>query len=120
LLAKKGLPIKQVLLPKQIGLIRAGGSGCCISVFASPPHPNTAKLFVNWFLSKEGQTLTHTLIPAIDRQSLRTDIPIGEVVSEQQRVPGKEYAFPDADPGMGAKQEETQKWVMKIWESRQK
>jgi iron(III) transport system substrate-binding protein len=120
LLAKKGLPIKQVRLPKQIGLIRAGGSGCCISAFANPPHPNAAKLFVNWFLSKEGQTLTHTLIPAIDRQSLRTDIPIGEVVTEQQRVPGKEYAFPDADPGMGAKQEETQKWVLKIWESRQK
>ena len=119
-LAKKGLPINQVRLPKQIGLVRAGGSGCCISVFANAPHPNAAKLFVNWFLSKEGQTLTHTLIPAIDRQSLRTDVPIGEVVAEQRRVPGKEYAFPDADPGMGAKQEEAQKWVLKIWESRQK
>jgi len=119
-LAKKGLPIKQVLLPKQIGLLRAGGSGCCISAFANAPHPNAAKLFVNWFLSKEGQTLTHTMIPAIDRQSLRTDIPIGEVVADQRREPGKEYAFPDADPAMGAKQEEAQKWVLKIWESRQK
>ena len=119
-LAKKGLPIKQVMLPKQLGLIRAGGSGCCISVFANAPHSNAAKLFVNWFLSKEGQTLTHTLIPAIDRSSLRTDIPIGEVVPEQRRAPGKEYAFPDADPAMGAKQEEAQKWVYKIWESRQK
>lgn len=119
-LAKKGLPIKQVMLPKQLGLIRAGGSGCCISVFANAPHSNAAKLFVNWFLSKEGQTLTHTLIPAIDRSSLRTDIPIGEVVPEQRRAPGKEYAFPDADPATGAKQEEAQKWVYKIWESRQK
>jgi ABC-type Fe3+ transport system substrate-binding protein len=119
-LAKKGLPIKQLLLPKQIGLLRAGGSGCCISVFASAPHPNAAKLFVNWFLSKEGQALTHTMIPAIDRSSLRTDVPTGEVVPEQRREPGKEYAFPDADPGMGAKQEEAQKWVLKLWESRQK
>jgi iron(III) transport system substrate-binding protein len=119
-LAKKGLPIKQVMLPKQLGLIRAGGSGCCISVFANAPHSNAAKLFVNWFLSKEGQTLTHTQIPAIDRSSLRTDIPLGEVVPEQRRAPGKEYAFPDADPAMGAKQEEAQKWVYKIWESRQK
>jgi iron(III) transport system substrate-binding protein len=119
-LAKKGLPIKQVFLPKQIGLLRAGGSGCCISVFASAPHSNAAKLFVNWFLSKEGQTLTHTMIPAIDRSSLRTDIPLGEVTADQRREPGKEYAFPDADPGMGAKQEEAQKWVLKIWESRQK
>jgi iron(III) transport system substrate-binding protein len=119
-LAKKGLPIKQVMLPKQIGLLRAGGSGCCISVFAGAPHPNAAKLFVNWFLSKEGQTLTHTLIPAIDRSSLRNDVPTGEVVPDQRRETGKEYAFPDADPGMGAKQEEAQKWVLKIWESRQK
>ena len=119
-LAKKGLPIKQIMLPKQVGLIRAGGSGCCISVFANAPRPNAAKLFVNWFLSKEGQTLTHTMIPAIDRSSLRTDIPIGEVTPDQRREPGKEYAFPDADPNMGVKQEEAQKWIFKLWESRQK
>ena len=120
MLAKKGLPIKQIFLPKQVGLIRAGGSGCCISVFDNAPHPNAAKLFINWFLSKEGQTLTHTMVPNIDRSSLRNDIPIGEVVPDQRRTPGVEYAFPDADPTMGAKQEEAQKWVMKIWESRQK
>ena len=44
---------------------------CCISAFANAPHPNAAKLFVNWFLSKEGQTLTHTVIPNIDRSSLQ-------------------------------------------------
>ncbi len=120
ILAKKGLPIKEVLLPKQVGLVRAGGSGCCISVFANAPHPNAAKLFVNWFLSKEGQTLTHTMIPEIDRSSLRTDVPVGQVSPDQQREPGKEYAFPDADPAMGAKQEEAQKWIRKIWESKQK
>src|SRR5919108_4488783 len=119
-LAKKGLPIKQTFLPKQVGLIRAGGSGCCISVFANAPHPNAAKLFVNWFLSKEGQTLTHTMIPNIDRSSLRNDIPLGEVVPDQRRVPGKQYAFPDAEPGFSARQEEAQKWILKLWESRQK
>jgi ABC-type Fe3+ transport system substrate-binding protein len=119
-LAKKGLPIKQMFLPKQLGMIRAGGSGCCISVFANAPHPSAAKLFVNWFLSKEGQTLTHAMIPNIDRSSLRNDIPLGEVVPDQRRAPGKQYAFPDAEPGMGAKQEEAQKWIYKIWESRQK
>jgi ABC-type Fe3+ transport system substrate-binding protein len=119
-LAKKGLPIKQVFFPKQLGVIRAGGSGCCISAFANAPHPNAAKLFINWFLSREGQTLTHTMIPNLDRSSLRNDIPVGEVVPEQRRVAGVEYAFPDADPKFGARQEEAQKWVYKIWESRQK
>jgi ABC-type Fe3+ transport system substrate-binding protein len=119
-LSKKGLPIKQVFLPKQQGVIRAGGSGCCISAFADAPHPNAAKLFINWFLSKEGQTLTHTMIPNLDRSSLRNDIPPGEVVPEQRRAAGVEYAFPDADPKFGARQEEAQKWIYKIWESRQK
>jgi len=119
-LAKKGLPIKPRFLIKKAGMLRATGSGCCISVFANAPHPNSAKLFVNWFLSKEGQTLTHTLIPNLDRSSLRTDVPFGEVLPQQRRGFGKEYAFPDADPAMGAKQEEVQKWVFKLWESKQK
>ncbi len=119
-LEKKGLPIKQVFLPKQVGVLRAGGSGCCISAFANAPHPNTAKLFVNWFLSKEGQTLTHTLIPNLDRSSLRNDVPIGEVMPDQRRKPGVDYSFPDAEPNYGARQEETQKWILKLWESRQK
>jgi iron(III) transport system substrate-binding protein len=119
-LAKKGLPIKQIFLPKQQGVIRAGGSGCCISAFADAPHPNAAKLFINWFLSKEGQSLTHTMIPNLDRSSLRNDISVGEVVPEQRRAAGVEYAFPDADPKFSARQEEAQKWIYKIWESRQK
>ena len=96
------------------------GSGCCISAFANARHPNAAKLFINWFLSRECQTLTHTMIPNLDRSSLRNDIPAGEVVPEQRRAAGVEYAFPDADPKFGARQEEAQKWVYKIWESRQK
>ncbi|HWO42275.1 MAG TPA: ABC transporter substrate-binding protein [Candidatus Eisenbacteria bacterium] len=119
-LEQKGLPIKRRWMPKEIDLIRAGGSGCCISVFDKAPHPNAAKLFVNWFLSKEGQTLTHTTIPFLDRASLRVDIPFGEVVPEQRRKPGAKFSFPDADPEMGAKQEEAQKWILKIWESRQR
>jgi iron(III) transport system substrate-binding protein len=119
-LAKKGLPVKQLFLSKQQALLRASGSGCCISAFANPPHANAGKLFINWFLSKEGQTLTHTMIPNMDRATLRNDVPLGEAQPEQKRAPGKEYFFPDSDPTFSAKQEEAQKWVYKLWESRQK
>ena len=119
-LAKKGLPIKPRYMVKKAGVLRAAGSGCCISAFANAPHPNAGKLFINWFLSKEGQTLTHTLIPNLDRASLRTDVPMGEVLPQQRRGFGKEYAFPDADPKFGARQEEAQKWIYKLWESKQK
>jgi hypothetical protein len=60
------------------------------------------------------------MIPNIDRSSLRIDVPFGEVVPEQRRAPGVEYGFPDADPKFGARQEEAQKWIVKLWESRQK
>jgi len=119
-LAKKGLPVKQIWLPKQAGYIRAGGSGCCVSVFANAPHPNATKLFVNWLLSKEGQTLTHTMIPNLSRSSLRNDIPLGEVMPEHRRNPGVKYLFPDTDPGFAARQEAAQKEILQIWESRQK
>jgi iron(III) transport system substrate-binding protein len=120
LLAKKGIPIKLRPLPRDQGVLRATGSGCCISVFDNAPHPNAAKLFVNWFLSKEGQTLTHQLIPALDRASLRTDVPWGEVLEEQRRDNSKKYLFPDADPDSGAQYEKAQAEIMKIWETRQK
>ena len=37
--AKKGLPIKPRFLVKKAGVLRASGSGCCISAFANAPHP---------------------------------------------------------------------------------
>lgn len=49
------LPIKE--LPKlKEGAPASNGSGV-IGVVKGPPHPNAAKLFVNWLLSKEGQEL---------------------------------------------------------------
>lgn len=119
-LAKKGLPLKSWILPRQEGILRATGSGCCISAFDNAPHPNAVKLFVNWFLSKEGQTLTHELIPALDRASLRTDVPWGKVIEDQRRDNSKKYRFPDADPDSAVKYKEAQKEIMKIWEARKK
>lgn len=119
-LQNKGLPIASIDLHKERPALRAAGSGCCLSVFDKAPHPNAAKLFTNWFLSKEGQTLTHTTIPSLDRSSLRTDIPSGEVIKDQIRPAGKTYDFPDADPTSGARMDAAQAEVMKVWESRQR
>jgi ABC-type Fe3+ transport system substrate-binding protein len=49
------LPIKE--LPKlKEGLPSSNGSGV-IGIVKAPPHPNAARIFVNWLLSKEGQEL---------------------------------------------------------------
>ncbi|MDX1485370.1 MAG: extracellular solute-binding protein [Alphaproteobacteria bacterium] len=119
-LAKKGLPIKEAHLPTKVGMLRASGSGCCISAFANAPHPNAAKLFVNWFLTREGQTIIHESIPNLARSSLRNDIPFGHVIKDHRRIPGKTYRYPDADPESGARNKAIQKKIMEIWNSRQR
>jgi ABC-type Fe3+ transport system substrate-binding protein len=48
-----GLPVKELPTPKE-GLPASSGYGV-LGIVKNPPHPNAMKVFVNWFLSKEGQ-----------------------------------------------------------------
>jgi ABC-type Fe3+ transport system substrate-binding protein len=52
---KAGLPVKPVPKIKE-GAHANNGSGV-IAVVKNPPHPNAAKVFVNWLLGKEGQEI---------------------------------------------------------------
>lgn len=49
------LPVKELPTPKE-GLPSSNGSGV-IGIVKGPPHPHAARVFVNWFLGKEGQGL---------------------------------------------------------------
>jgi iron(III) transport system substrate-binding protein len=50
---KAGLPVQALPTPKE-GTYISGGSGHLV-VMKQPAHPNAMRVFVNWFLSKEGQ-----------------------------------------------------------------
>jgi ABC-type Fe3+ transport system substrate-binding protein len=50
---KAGLPVKELPRPKE-GLPSSSGYGV-LGIVKDPPHPNATKVFVNWFLGKEGQ-----------------------------------------------------------------
>jgi len=50
---KAGLPVEPLAVPKE-GVYISGGSGHLV-VLKNAAHPNATKLFVNWFLSHEGQ-----------------------------------------------------------------
>lgn len=50
---KAGLPLKPAPVTKE-GLPASNGFGV-LGVIKDPPHPNATKVFVNWFLSREGQ-----------------------------------------------------------------
>jgi len=61
------------------------GSGT-ISLVKNAPHPNAAKLFINWFLSPEGQILLQDMDDrGTHHNSSRVDIP-KDIVSEENRL----------------------------------
>jgi iron(III) transport system substrate-binding protein len=53
--AKAGLPVKSVPIPRAESYV-SGGSGN-VAIIKGAPHPNAAKVFVNWFLGQEGQEI---------------------------------------------------------------
>jgi ABC-type Fe3+ transport system substrate-binding protein len=54
-----------------------GATAQAVHVYDRAPHPNAAKLFVNWLLSREGQTFIHDNLKKRPdpRNSLRKDVP---------------------------------------------
>ena len=114
-LAKAGIPVAMRSIPYSRPFLTSGGSGCCIQVYDRAPNPNATKLFLNWFLSKEGQTIVHQIEPGIERQSLREDIPIGNVPPRYRRVRGRSYVFRDAEAKLVAQDKEQRDAIVKAW-----
>ena len=81
---------------KDAELLRVSGSSSLISRVDTPAHPNTQKLFLNWWLSKEGQTAFHTLPTQPPPPTLREDVTDwGITVPADRRDPSKEYMLLD-------------------------
>lgn len=85
---KQGLPVLQVFSDKEGDTISTGSGHLC--VFKEAPHPNAVKVYVNWFLSKDGQLTWQNLT---GRNSFRTDIPKDMLTFKDEQVPkeGREY-----------------------------
>jgi iron(III) transport system substrate-binding protein len=91
----QGLPVVDQYGPfKEGARIASGGTGS-ISIFNHAAHPNAARLFINWWLSKEGQVTAQKANP--QAQSLRVDIPNDDVSPDTRRQPGVDYSFIDAE-----------------------
>ncbi len=73
------LPVRELTLTKTIGALSTEISGG-VGVLDQAPHPNAAKLFANWWYSKEGQTAdvesTSSFGP-LGSVSLRSDVTFG-------------------------------------------
>ncbi|HWP58652.1 MAG TPA: extracellular solute-binding protein [Candidatus Acidoferrales bacterium] len=94
----QGLPVDQFRTArwKESRTISAGNMGS-IALPSQAPHPNAARVFVNWLLSREGQiTFQRTVnTPNNSEESLRVDIPKDAVRSEVRRVEGVKYLLVD-------------------------
>ncbi|MBI4334716.1 MAG: extracellular solute-binding protein [Chloroflexi bacterium] len=64
------------------------GLGGFMAVFNHQPNPNAARLFINWFLTKEAQTL---LSKSVLAQSARDDVPTDFLDAVTVRKPGVKY-----------------------------
>lgn len=79
---KQGLPVKQIFSEKEGDTISTG-SGHIIA-FKNAPHPNATKVYLNWFLSRDGQLIWQKLT---GRNSFRTDIPKDMIPYKEEQVP---------------------------------
>jgi iron(III) transport system substrate-binding protein len=103
---KQGLPVGEVdpLSLKEGGNEIGGGSSSVLAFLNKAPHPNAAKLFVNWFLSRQGQILWQRVMNKVvveGSDSMRIDIPKDDVLADSKRAPGRSYriiGFRDPKP----------------------
>jgi ABC-type Fe3+ transport system substrate-binding protein len=61
------------------------------------PHPNAAKVFINWLLSRDGQTNFQKVMngPDVVMESMRVDVPKDPIPPERRRVAGVNYILMD-------------------------
>jgi len=82
---------------KEAGALGAGNSSV-LAFLKNAPHPNAAKVFINWFLSREGQETWQTVMNTIvfeESDSMRIDIAKDNVIPSGRKVKGKEYPMLD-------------------------
>ncbi len=76
------------------------------------PHPNATTVFVNWFLSKEGQTLYSMTALA---ESARLDVPTDHLDKGDLRVPGIKYFMSEDEDFLIKKVEYENKWAKEVF-----
>jgi iron(III) transport system substrate-binding protein len=88
----QGLPVDDfdTSLWKEGASFSAGGG--TLSLLNKAPHPNASKIFVNWFLSRNGQIALQTLgNPDDPPNSRRVDIPKDGIPLRNQLIEGRKY-----------------------------
>jgi ABC-type Fe3+ transport system substrate-binding protein len=95
---RQGLPLNTIDVDWKEGAGLVSQSGNLVFM-KNAPHPNAAKVFVNWLLSREGQIeLQRVLAKVQPAESRRNDIPKDDVPADIRRRPGEKYIDLDSRP----------------------
>jgi iron(III) transport system substrate-binding protein len=88
----QGLPVDDFDTTKWKEGSSFSSGGGSLSLLNQAPHPNAAKVFINWFLSRKGQLALQKLgDPDDPPNSRRTDISKDDVPIDAQLRPGVKY-----------------------------
>jgi iron(III) transport system substrate-binding protein len=102
---EQGLPVDEIA-PDRLkeGMSIGGGASSVMVLINRAPHPNAAKVFINWYLSRQGQTVWQRVMNKKELEpsdSMRIDIPKDDVLPDARRIEGRHYdviGFLDPEP----------------------
>jgi iron(III) transport system substrate-binding protein len=114
----QGLPVNWFAPGHFKEAVAISGGPAHVAVVNRSPHPNAAKLFINWFLSREGQLMVqHTAATQGDGiDSLRIDIPKDMIPPAYRR--GEKTKFFDLDAPEHANDDPVSKLINEVWKRR--
>lgn len=88
---RAGAPLKAYIPIEGIHVTSSSGS---IAFLKNAPHPNSARIFINWLLTKEGQTV---YTQAFGQPSARLDVTTEGILPETIPQPGVKYIMGDSE-----------------------
>lgn len=94
----QGLPIADFSITHFKEGINISSAFGQLALMNRAPHPNAAKVFINWYLSREGQIAFQKEMsqPGDSKNSRRLDIPKDHVPAQEQRTDNLNYFDSDA------------------------
>lgn len=120
---EQGLPVDW-FGPKDLkegASITAGSGG--VAILNRAPHPNAARVAINWLLSREGQMAYQRISGSsyIGPDSLRIDIPKDQVPQSSRRVDeGDEVKYPQTDRADWMDMKPIREFVKEVMKERKK
>lgn len=94
----QGLPVERFKTHRwqETPAVYSGSNGT-LTLMNQAPHPNAARVFINWLLSRAGQMAFQKIMNTPDAvmESMRTDIPKDPIPPEGRRAPGVRYVIMD-------------------------